>query len=82
MKVYTATEEAYKKGYDKGREEGAKITAEIEHELSEQRNALAYENETLKAKLDFVNGDYNSLQSEFARLRAQMDIVYLIFGGK
>ena len=29
-----------------------------------------------------LESTYKSLETEFVRLRAQMDIVYLIFGGK
>ena len=62
---------AYEDGYAKGREEGAKIATEIERKLSEKCNSLAEESQKLRA-----------IETEFFRLRAQMDIVYLIFGGK
>ena len=38
--------------------------------------------EILKAKLEFVNSEYKSMETEFVRMRAQLDIVYLIFGNK
>jgi flagellar biosynthesis/type III secretory pathway protein FliH len=68
-------QKAFNEGYEKGRAEGAKITAEIEHELSAKCNSLAEENNRLRE-------DLKSMETEFVRLRAQMDIVYLIFGGK
>lgn len=68
-------QQTFEEGYEKGREDGAKITAEIEHKLSEKCNSLAEENNKLKKDLE-------AIETEFIRLRAQMDIVYLIFGGK
>jgi flagellar biosynthesis/type III secretory pathway protein FliH len=68
-------EKAFEDGYAKGRAEGAKITASIEHELSAKCNSLAEENNLLREELE-------SIETEFVRLRAQMDVVYLIFGGK
>lgn len=68
-------QKAFEEGYAKGREEGKKITASIEHELSAKCNSLAEKNNRLREKLE-------SMETEFFRLRAQMDIVYLIFGGK
>lgn len=40
------------------------------------------EREALLAKMDFMRSEKESLETEVVRLRAQMDIVYLIFGGK
>lgn len=68
-------QQAFEEGYAKGREEGAAITAEIEYKLSEKCNSLAEENRKLKK-------DYASMETEFVLTRAQLDIVYLIFGGK
>ena len=65
----------YAKGYEEGKKARENITAEIEYKLSEKCNALADKNEQLRKELD-------SMESEFARMRAQLDIVYLIFGGK
>ena len=65
----------YNNGYEQGRAEGHKITAEVQEKLSEKCCALADENRYLKEQLE-------SMETEFVRLRAQMDIVYLIFGGK
>ncbi len=68
-------QKAFEDGYAKGREEGRNIVAHIEHELSAKCNELKKENSELHEKLE-------SMETEFVRLRAQMDIVYLIFGGK
>ena len=68
-------QKAFEEGYEKGREEGRAITTEIECKLSEKCCALSEANRKLKE-------DYDSMESEFIRLRAQMDIVYLIFGRK
>jgi flagellar biosynthesis/type III secretory pathway protein FliH len=68
-------QKAFDEGYEKGRAEGANITAEIEYKLSEKCCSLAEENRKLKE-------DFDSMESEFIRMRAQLDIVYLIFGGK
>lgn len=37
-------------------------------------------NEVLTCKLDCIKADYKAMQTEFERMRAQLDIVYLIFG--
>lgn len=63
----------FNEGYEKGREAGAKITASIEHELSAKCNSLAEENHILREEL-------KAIETEFGRMRAQLDIVYLIFG--
>ena len=68
-------QKAFNEGYAKGKESGAKITASIECELSAKCNSLAEENNRMREELE-------SVETEFARLRAQMDIVYLIFGGR
>ena len=75
-------QKAFEDGYAQGRREGKDITACIEAELSEKCEKLKAEN----AKLELVNGDlreeFESMETEFIRMRAQLDIVYLIFGGK
>ena len=40
------------------------------------------EHKKLCATLHDLKQDYQSMETEFARMRAQLDIVYLIFGGK
>ena len=66
-------QKAFNEGYEKGRDEGAKITASIEHELSGKCNYLAEETNRLRE-------EQASMETEFVRMRAQLDIVYLIFG--
>ena len=68
-------QKAFEDGYAQGRREGEKITACIEGELSEKCERLKAENANLRH-------DYESMETEFVRMRAQLDIVYLIFGGK
>ena len=68
-------QKVFNEGYEKGREAGAKITASIEHELSSKCNSLTEENHILRKDLE-------SIETEFARMRAQLDIVCLIFGRK
>lgn len=55
-------------------------TASINYEAEYCK--LIEDREVLMAKMDFLRSEKNSLEIEFAKLRAQMDIVYLIFGGK
>lgn len=43
---------------------------------------LLEEREILMAKMEFLRSEKESLETEFIRLRAQMDVVQLIFGGK
>lgn len=40
------------------------------------------ENMVLKEKMAYLVEERKSMETEFARMRAQLDIVYLIFGGK
>ena len=68
-------EKAFEDGYAKGREESQAKFAEMEHKLYEKCCCLADKNHKLKEDLD-------SMETEFIRLRAQMDVVYLIFGRK
>lgn len=55
-------------------------TASLNYEAEYYR--LLEERECLMAKMEFLRSEKESLESEFIRLRAQMDVVYLIFGGK
>ena len=68
-------QKAFEDGYTIGKEESQAKFAEMEYKLSEKCCDLEDKNRKLKEDLD-------SMESEFIRLRAQMDIVYLIFGGK
>ena len=38
-------------------------------------------NEKLNYEIKELKAQFNSMESEFERMRAQLDIVYLIFGG-
>ena len=75
-------ERTYQEGYERGRKEGHEITACVEAELSKKCEKLNAEN----AKLMLVNGDLqeqiDSMETELYLLRAQLDMVHLIFGGK
>ena len=65
---------AYEEGYAAGREEGQARFAEMECRLSLKCERLSKERDQFKEQLD-------SMEPEFIRMRAQLDIVYLIFGG-
>ena len=53
-------------------------TASLNYEA--EYNKLLQEREILMAKMDFLRSEKESMETEFARMRAQLDIVYLIFG--
>jgi uncharacterized coiled-coil DUF342 family protein len=55
-------------------------TADLDYRAEYHR--LMEEREALLAKMDFLRSERDSLATEFIRLRAQMDVVQLIFGGK
>ena len=55
-------------------------TASLNYEAEYYK--LREENEILLAKMDFLRSELNSAETALATLRAQMDVVYLIFGGK
>ena len=42
---------------------------------------LEKENEKLKDEIKEIKEYYSGVETEFNRMRAQLDIVYLIFGG-
>ena len=65
----------FKSGYRQGVADQKDVTARIEYDISAKCNALEAENAMLRDKLE-------SIETEFARMRAQLDMVYLIFGGK
>ena len=57
----------------------------LEHENGELKHVIECQNAKnceLSLKLQDVNEQLKSCETELARLRAQMDIVYLIFGRK
>lgn len=62
------------------RPEDLKCTASLNFE--DKYKKMLQEREELMAKIDFLRSEKESLETEFIRLRAQMDVVYLIFGGK
>lgn len=43
---------------------------------------LLRERDKLMAENDYLRTELKSMESEFSRIRAQLDIVYLIFGGR
>lgn len=47
-----------------------------------EHHKLMEDREILMAKMEFLRSEKESLETECVRLRAQMDVVYLIFGGK
>jgi cell division septum initiation protein DivIVA len=55
-------------------------TADLDYKA--EYHKLIEEKEVLLAKMDFLRSELNSAETALATLRAQMDIVYLIFGGK
>lgn len=59
---------------------GNELTASLNYEA--EYHKLLQEKEILMAKMEFLRSENNSLETELVRLRAQMDVVYLIFGGK
>lgn len=78
MKNMMASEErqkGFEEGYAKGRAEVEKMLSSIEHDLSAKCNSLAEDNRELRE-------ENKSLETELFQLRAQMDVVYLIFSGK
>jgi predicted nuclease with TOPRIM domain len=67
--------------YNRLKEENELLKATVDRLVAEKEEVLELakrfsdKNEALKAEFD-------SMETEFARMRAQLDIVYLIFGGK
>lgn len=53
---------------------------EIE-QLKCERDKLIEETEALKAKSSYFSNRYQQIDAEAEKLRAQMEIVHLIFGG-
>lgn len=56
------------------------LAADLDYKA--EYHKLRQENEILLAKMDFLQSELNSAETALATLRAQMDVVYLIFGGK
>ena len=55
-------------------------TASLDYEAECDR--LLRERDKMMAENDYLRTELKSMESEFARIRAQLDIVYLIFGGR
>ena len=56
------------------------MTADLNYEA--EYNRLLESHKKLCAEYSDLLDNHRSLESEFGRLRAQMDIVYLVFGGR
>lgn len=56
------------------------LTADLDYKA--EYNRLLESHKKLCAEYSDLLNNHKSLETEFARLRAQMDIVYLIFGRK
>lgn len=85
MTAYDATEQAYKNGYAQGRkdafaEDKCVDRADLDYKAEYKRKC----EELAKAReeAERLRAEQESLESEFARMRAQLDIVCLIFGGQ
>lgn len=59
--------------------ENAALRAEIES-LKHYIDRNAAENEKLRQEVSDLKAYYEPMETEFARMRAQLDIVHLIFG--
>jgi hypothetical protein len=57
-----------------------KMAADLDYKA--EYNRLLESHKKLCAEYSDLLDNHKSLESEFCRLRAQMDVVYLIFGGK
>ena len=57
-----------------------KIRCAENAELKMCIDRLRDENDKLRCEMEIMRKDYDSMDSEFVRMRAQLDIVYLIFG--
>ena len=60
--------------------ENKELTASLNYEAEYHR--MCEEHKKLCADYAEMKRDYESMETEFIRMRAQLDIVYLIFGGK
>ena len=67
---------------DRNWEEELKVRCAEIAELKLYCDKLKDENSKLHCKLEAMHKVYDSMKTEFVRMRAQLDIVYLIFGGK
>ena len=57
-----------------------KCTASLDYEAECDR--LLRERDKMMAENDYLRTELKSMESECFRMRAQLDIVYLIFGGR
>ena len=56
------------------------VFCSIDYEAEYKRMCDAYDK--LRHENDYLRKDKDAMEAEFVRMRAQLDIVYLIFGGK
>ena len=56
------------------------VPADLNYESEYER--LLRERDRLMAKYESLRSEKEAMETEFHRMRAQLDIVYLIFGGK
>lgn len=86
MTAYDATEQAYKNGYEKGKldafAEDKCVTPCADLNYEEEWKRKCAELAKAREEADWLRAELKSMDAEFARMRAQLDIVYLIFGGK
>lgn len=59
-----------------------KVRCAENEELKKYIDLLQEENNKLRCENADLYKDYKGMETEFIRMRAQLDIVYLIFGGK
>ncbi len=52
------------------------------HNYQDEYNRMCEVCAKLECENELLRKDYESMETEFVRMRAQLDIVYLIFGGK
>lgn len=59
-----------------------KLAASCDLDYKAECGRLLKANQELCKELECIKKDYEYMETEFVRMRAQLDIVYLIFGGK
>lgn len=62
-------------------EENELLKATVDR-LEREKEEFEAVGKKLSGECEWWKNQYNDIEVEFARLRTQMDIVYLIFGGK
>lgn len=56
------------------------VPADLNYESEYEK--MVHEREKMLAEIEYLRAENKSMETEFHRMRAQLDIVYLIFGGK